>query len=69
MLEDTLENKLYIDALKSLEKHNLVSEHHKVAKHHKEIDFMHNANQMLSRSSMTIPYTTGQYEKIFRSNA
>lgn len=67
-MEDTEENYLYVNALKSLEKHGKTSEHVKVAETPKEIDFMRETNRLVYRKSITINYSENQFEKIFGNN-
>ena len=68
MLADTLENKRYIDALKAIEKSGLEPEYTKKVETKEEEDFRVNANQSLTKVNMTIPYSNGQYEKIFKGD-
>ena len=66
MVEDTLQNQKYIEALKTLEKHGKTAEHHKKAEHPKEVDFMRDVNKEVSKVVLSMPYKNGQYETIFK---
>lgn len=56
---------LYHHAIQSLNKANKVAEHHKPAKDPKEVAFMKEVNQSVTRSVHMTPYQDGQYEAIF----
>jgi hypothetical protein len=68
MLADTEENKMYVQALKQLEKNGRVAEHTKIAETPQEKQFKYDVDMVINRSSVRFRYEPGQYEKIFKDN-
>jgi hypothetical protein len=65
MIEDTLANQKYIEAMRAIQKAGKEPEHSKVAETALERDFMRNANNAINGKSVSMPYKQGQYESIF----
>jgi len=66
MLEDSKENTLYVKALRELQRAGKQPEHHKTAETPREVDFMRDAQTVVTRSALMIPYAPNQYETIFQ---